>query len=167
MDSVFVLVQTNKYQHFKKATHKICTRILQILIPPKWEHYHVYTESGLQLYPDIGKTIIWSRSCIKSWHLWPMSMYHPLQKVARGVQLHVLTGLRNGPVFLHQDLSICSTCLWKARNVIIHFCPIMTLLMLNLPLLSFLPSSTQYFCISATQLFARNSWKTLLYKPRK
>ena len=38
---------------------------------------------------------------------------------------------------------------------------VMTLLMINLPLLSFLPSSTQYFCISTTQLFARNSWKPL------
>ena len=90
-----------------------------------------------------------------------MSMYHPLHKATRGVQPHVLTCLRNGPVFLHQDLSICSTCSWKARNVIIHLCHVLALLMLNLPLLSFLPSSTQYFCISTTQLFARNSWKTL------
>lgn len=90
-----------------------------------------------------------------------MSMYHPLHKASRGVQPHVLTCLRNGPVFLHQDLSICSTCSWKARNIIIHLCLVMALSMLNLPLLSFLPSSTQYFCISATQLFARNSWKSL------
>jgi hypothetical protein len=90
-----------------------------------------------------------------------MSMYHPLHKVTRCVQLLVLICLRNEPLFIHQDLSICSICSWKARNVIIYLCPVMTLLMLNLPLLSFLPSSTQCFCISATQLFAWNSWKPL------
>ncbi len=130
--------------------------------------WSMYTESGLQLYLDIGKTIIWFRSCIKSWYLWPMSMYHPLHKVAQGVQLPVLTCLHNGLVFLHQDLSICSTCSWKARNVIIHLCHVLALLMLNLPLLSFLPSSTQYFCISAHLNYLLGiHGKHYLYKPRK